>query len=83
MTEDIIRTNDYVLLTSAGFRSQFAEVILWKDDSEGYHWQAQLGEDSSDPVTFIRHKPDFRREGQEMLTRKRFAELFLPEKKRA
>lgn len=80
---DLIRTNDYVLLTSVGFRSQFADVILWKDDSEGYHWQAQLGEDSNDAVVFIKHHPDFRRFPSEQLTRERFVELFMPENKRA
>ena len=82
MSVDIISTGDYVLLTSVGFRSQFADVILWKDDEEGFHWQAQLGEDSSDPVVFIKHKPDFRRFPSELLTRDRFVSLFMPEQRK-
>lgn len=79
---DVITTNDYVLLTSVGFRSQFADVILWRDDSEGNHWQAQLGEDSTAPVVFIKHKPDFRRFPSELLTRDRFVSLFMPEQRK-
>lgn len=83
MSEDLIRTGDYMLLVQTGFRSQFADTILWQDDSEGYHWQATLGDTDVDPVSFIKHKPDFRRFPSELLTRERFVELFVPEKKRA
>jgi hypothetical protein len=77
MSEDIITNNDYALLLEAGFRSQFADTIVWKDDTDGNHWQASLGEYTSDPVSFISHYPDFRRRPAEMLTRQRFVKLFM------
>ena len=80
--DDVITTNDYLLLTSCGFRAHFAEVILWKDDEQGNHWQAQLGEGSTDPIVFIKHKPDFRRFPSELLTRDRFVSLFIPEQRK-
>ena len=82
MKEDIITTRDYALLLECNFRSQFADCIVWADGSEGNHWQAQLGEDSTDPVVFIKHKPDFRRFPSELLTRDRFVSLFMPEQRK-
>jgi len=82
MSEDFISTGDYALLLSVGFRSQFADCILWCDDAEHNHWQAQLGEDSGDKVVFIKHKPDFRRFPSELLTRDRFVSLFMPEQRK-
>lgn len=79
---DLILTEDYALLLSVGFRSQFADSIVWCDDSEGQHWQAQLGETSVDPVIFIKHTKDYRRAPQQLLTRDEFVALFMNEEKK-
>lgn len=74
---DIITTRDYPLLISTGFRSQFADAIVWQDDSVGNHWQAQLGETGDEPVRFIKHTKDFRRAPEQLLSRDEFVELFM------
>lgn len=78
---DIITTNDYALLTSLGFRSQFADSIVWQDDGDGNHWQAQLGESSDVPVVFIKHTKDYRRAPEQTLSRDEFVSLFMNEEK--
>jgi len=74
---DLITTRDYPLLTSNGWKSQFAECIVWKDDNMGNHWQAQLGDSGEQPVVFIKHTKDYRRSPEELMTREQFVELFM------
>lgn len=81
MTPDVITTRDYPLLLSCKFRSQFAECIVWADDKDGQHWQAQLGETGDEPVRFIKHTKDFRRAPEQLLSREEFVALFMNEEK--